>query len=148
MKVHMKKPCYFLRGKLDGLVFYHHPKVDASFARRHAEFKPNSSHERFSAIQRNLGRIQPSIGFVNDCKTYVFLFNLRRDTRGRKLCSWTNVFFKMMYGLRRMDPEIDLETITREEIIDERLPVRSVRDAIEAGILEYVKGGEMLETVI
>ena len=148
MKVHMKNPCFCLRGKLDGLVFYKHPKIDANLARKYKPCKPNSSHERFSAIQRNLGRIQPSAGFVNDCKTYVFLFNLRRETQGRKLCSWTNVFFKMMYGLRRLDPEIDLETITREEIIDEHLPVRSVRDAIEAGILEYVKGGELLESVI
>jgi hypothetical protein len=41
---------------------------------------------------------------------------------------------------KAMPVSVDLKTITREQIASQNLPCRTLRDAIEAGLLPMVEG--------
>jgi hypothetical protein len=58
--------------------------------------------------------------------------------------SWQNVYLTLMYALAKQNPAVDLLTITREQITSDNLPCKSVKDAIEAGLLREVNGYENL----
>jgi len=53
-----------------------------------------------------------------------------------------------MANMAKMNPEIDLKTITRQQIYQENLPCISVKNAVEAGILPPVKGYERMTALI
>jgi len=49
-----------------------------------------------------------------------------------------------MWMLARINPEVDLATLTRDDIFTLDLPCISVKRAVEAGLLPRVKGYETL----
>ena len=53
-----------------------------------------------------------------------------------------------MYNLPKVEPYIELEAITREQIEANNLPCRSVKRAVEAGLLPRVGGYEMLDRLM
>jgi hypothetical protein len=53
-----------------------------------------------------------------------------------------------MANMAKLYPEIDLKTITREQIYQENLPCISVKKAVEAGVLPQVNGYERMEALI
>ena len=53
------------------------------------------------------------------------------------------LFLKLMWAMAKMRG-LDLEFLTRETIESENLPCRSVKDAVEAGLLPMVKGYEWM----
>lgn len=46
---------------------------------------------------------------------------------------------KVMCATMKPYPDLDLKTLTREEIIAINLPCRSIYESINAGYLEYVR---------
>jgi len=48
--------------------------------------------------------------------------------------------------MKKIDPSLDLETISRAHIQYHDLPCRSVRRAVEAGLLPPVRGYEELDS--
>jgi hypothetical protein len=53
-----------------------------------------------------------------------------------------------MYALAKAMPEIDLGTLTREEIYQQDLPCISIKRAVEAGLLEKVDNYQRLDKPI
>jgi hypothetical protein len=63
-------------------------------------------------------------------------YNDNKDYAHKPMGSWNNAWLKLMFALQKAMPEtVDLKTITREQIYEQNLPCKTVKDAIEAGLL-------------
>jgi len=58
--------------------------------------------------------------------------------------SWVNLYMTLMSRLAKAYPAIDLKTLTRNDIIANDLPCKSVSAAVQAGLLSPVPGWEKL----
>jgi hypothetical protein len=147
------------QGKCDGLVYYYHPGLDKVVARRHVIPRASSSNARFGSIAANLKALAPSEGYKADLKVYMDLCARSAASPRRPRQNWMNAFTSLMWGLahsfsREGNPltgaggpgqtPIDLATLTREDIYANSLPCASVKQAVEAGLLEAVNGWELL----
>jgi len=83
-------------------------------------------------------RIAVSEGYKQDCREYVKRFNQKNRSKNKALSSWTNVFLKLMHNLLLRFPELDLTTLTREQMIEADLPCLTIARAVSAGLLDRV----------
>ena len=90
-------------------------------------------------------RIAVSDGYIDDCREYIRLFNQKFRRQGRAMSTWPNAYMKIMRALKKQYPEIDFMTLTREEVIEQSLPCKTVAAAVAAGYLEKVSGYEKLD---
>ena len=93
-------------------------------------------------------RIELSEGYLKDCREYIFQFNRKNRRQGRAMSTWPNVFMKVMRATMKSYPDLDLKTLTREEIIAKNLPCRSIYESINVGYLEKVRGYDKLNNVL
>ncbi len=62
--------------------------------------------------------------------------------------TWPNVFMKVMRATMKSYPDLDLKTLTREDIITMNLPCRSIYESISARYLEKVRDDDKLVNII
>ena len=151
MKVYFKNMLQAYRGTCDGLVYYYNPRLQRILVRPHVKPRPSAQTRRFAAIARNLKALAPSEAFKTDLAVYTDIYNRRLGSRRRPekiLSNWYNAFMVMMYALPQAETYIDLEAITRAQIEANDLPCRSVKRAVEAGLLEPVPGYELLDKLM
>ena len=136
-------------GMLDGLIYYRSRHTGKLYVRRCFTFKAHPRHAAYAAIQKNIFVIDPSQGYKADLKFYLLLYNQLPVADHKPLYSWSNLYVKLMFAMQTADPAgIDLATITREEINEHNLPCRTVKAAIEAGLLVPVSGYERFDREI
>lgn len=141
MKVKLKYHQKAYNGKLDGLVYYWHPRYKTLCARRLPEFyPPTAAKQRFSLQAKNLKALCPSPGYRSDLKAYLKLLQ-DKDIYPR-LNSWYPLFMILMTAFAARHPEYDLCTISREEIYSQELSCRSVKSAVEDFLIPHVSGYE------
>ena len=144
MKVIFKHLLQGYEGKADELVFYWDPRLQRILARRLPKVKISQHHLDFGATSRNLMAIRPSERYKDDLRTYAErTYNLPQFGGVRPL--WNNLYMQVMYGLKAMNPDLDLQTISRAYIELHDLPCRSVARAVDAGLLPPVRGYEDLD---
>ena len=151
MKVYFKNMLQAYRGKCDGLVYYYNPRLQRILVRPHVKPRPSVQTRRFASIAKNLKALAPSDAFKTDMSVYTDIHNRRVGSRQRPeriLSNWYNTFMVMMYALPKVETYIDLEAITRAQIEANDLPCRSVKRAVEAGLLEPVPGYELLDKLM
>ena len=151
MRAYFKNMLQAYRGTCDGLVYYYNPRLQRIIVRPHVKPRPSVQTRRFAAIATNLKRIAPSEAFIRDMTVYTDIYNRRQGSKRRPepiLSNWYNAFMKMMYALQASDPTVDLEFIERANIENLNLPCRSVKRAVEAGLLEAVPGYEVLDKLM
>jgi len=128
-------------GKLDGLIYYRSRHNGKLYVRRQWKFKHHPSHAPFAARMQNLKALAPSAGYLRDLKDYLPLYNRLPDNAGKELNCWNNLYVKLMFALENAFPDtVNLATLTREQIQVQNLPCRTVKTAVEAGLLPLVKG--------
>lgn len=144
MKVKLKFRQKAYNGKLDGLVYYWHPRYKTLCARRLPEFyQPTEAKHRFSLQAKNLKALSPSSGYRSDLKTYLKLLQ-DKDIYPR-LNSWYPLFIILMTAFATRHPEYDLTTLSREDIYSQQLSCRSVKCAVEDFLLPRVSGYEVFD---
>jgi hypothetical protein len=134
MKVQFKNLLKAYSGHCDGLVYYYNPLADKMVCRRYVKPRASQGNARFIKINRRLKEIFPSPEYLSDLKYYAALASDHTQH-----LNWRNVYLKMMFALQR-DFGIDLATITREQIFSQNLPCKSVKSAVDAGLLAPVVG--------
>lgn len=145
MKVFFKNMVMAYRGKCDGLVYYYNPRLNRMVARAHVKRRRTAQNDLFKAVSAQLKALAPAEGFKRDLATYVELYNRKAANFRHPLNNWYNAYTRMMWALAKKDPaNIDLTTISRESIYEQGLQCISVKRAVEAGLLEAVKGWEGL----
>jgi hypothetical protein len=145
MRTYFKNMIQAYRGKCDGLVYYFNPRLNRIICRAHVIPRESANSRRFARISRNLKALAPSDGYKADLAVYANLYNFQAGNFGRRLQNWYNAYTRLMWNLAKADPEtVDLETLTRAQILALDLPCVTVRRAVEAGLLEPVSGYELL----
>jgi hypothetical protein len=145
MKVVFKQMVSGYTGSVDGIIFYWDPRLQRILARSKPKVRINQNHIDFGKIAKNLMGIKPAERYKDDLRTYAErTWKLPEFGRIRPL--WNNLYLKIMYGLKKLDPSLDLETISRAQIQYHDLPCRSVRRSVEAGLLPPVRGYEELDS--
>ena len=138
MKVIFKNMLKAYSGHCDGLVYYYNPRLNRVICRRHVIPKATPQNARLKVVAARLKSLNISEDYITDLKFYAAII---RD-HGSHL-NWRNVYVKMMYAMEKRY-EIDLSTITREQVASLDLPCKSVRSAIDAGLLEPIVGYQRL----
>jgi len=145
MQVTFKNMLMSYTGKCDGIIYYYHPRYNRIYARRLPQFKPTVATERLGKISSQLKALKVSEGYRNDLKIYCQLYqSLHQEYR---YPCWSNMFTKIFWALAKTY-NVDLSSITRTQIEAEELPVRSVKEAVAAGLIPEVPGWEYLEQEI
>lgn len=137
MKVKLNHMLKSYSGACDGLVFYYHPILKRNFCRQHVKPKLSTANNRMAAISRNLKALSPSPGWQEDIDMYGRLLSSHNQQSGTNIVNWYGWYAKLMHRMAK-EMDVNLETLTRAEIISRDLPCRTVKAAIEAGLLEAV----------
>jgi len=108
----------------------------------HCQWRKRSFQCRFSVLKN------PNCVFVSklfeafkaDLKVYLLLHN---ELSRKPFHSWANLYMTLMSRLARHYPELDLKTLSRNDIFANDLPCKSVSAAVQAGLLSPVPGWEV-----
>jgi hypothetical protein len=143
MKTRFKYGLSCCTGTIDDLVLYYDKRSDRIYARRYCIPKASPENVRLAATTRNIFALEPSPAFKHDLKAYLLLYNNLKTTH-YPFRSWVTLFTHLMSRLAKSYPEIDLKTLTRNDIFVNDLPCKSVSRAVQAGLLSPVPGWEGL----
>ena len=147
MKVTLKAGLKGYSGKFDDMIYYYHPRLGRTLMRHKPEqVKPTLMNDTYRSVSKNLKALEISAAYKADFSTY--LSKLRDEQEDVHYISWYNLFIKMMWALQAADPEINLATLSRTQIEQDNLPCISVKAAVEAGLLQQVKGYKSLNALI
>ncbi len=144
MKVRFKNLIGGYTGQADDSVIYFHPGLNRYIIRRKANPVLNAGNNRFGAICKRISQLPLSPAYVEDFKVYHRLFNRVPPNRERQLPAWNNLWRKMMWNMQRIYG-IELSSISYADITQNQLPCRSVKAAVEAGLLPKVNGWESMD---
>jgi len=133
MKAYVKEGIKGFSGELDGMIYYYHPRLKRTLMRRKPKMPLQEQNIGYRSIARQLKDLEPSAEYRYDFKLYL---SQLRD----------RVFVKMMWAMQAKYPsQVDLKTITRQQILNQDLPCRSVKAAVEDGLLPGIPGWENLD---
>lgn len=149
MKVQFKHLIAGYTGKADGMVIYYNRALNRVLIRRQPKVKRGAHHDRFKAISQNIFGLAPSLQYREDLMRYAHELHKLKAYRYDGVVVWNNLYSRIMFNLAKKYPEtIDLATLTRAEIEADNLPCRSVRQAVEADLIPYVRGYESMTNVM
>ncbi len=148
MKVLFKNMINGYTGNADDYVMYFNRRLNKVIMRDKPVYKHHPAHPGFKAVMANFKALNPSQGYRDDCAQYVKEYNELVANSKPHIVTWTNLYQKIMWMMKRIMPELDLATLSREQIYTQELPCISVKRAVEAGLLPRVKGYEQLDNEI
>ena len=148
MKVRFKNNILSYSGKVDNLVFYWNQRLQRTVCRTYTPARLTEHNTAFGSVAKNLSRIELSPLFKEDLKVYVSLWNSRAKNTDNLYANWYNAYYKMMYALAKLHPAVNLATLTKDEIVANAYPCRTVAAAVNAGLLPTVTGYERLDSPI
>ncbi|MDD2230259.1 MAG: hypothetical protein PHY48_12710 [Candidatus Cloacimonetes bacterium] len=131
-------------GKLMDLVYYMDKTEGRVCARRYRYPRLTQENERVGRTSEQLFAILPSNAYKDNLRLYLMRYNCLKNTP-KPLRSWVNLYIHLMHNMAKAMPEVDLTTITREQIYAQDLPCISIKRAVEAGLLPEVSGYERME---
>lgn len=140
MKAFLKNQFKGYSGKMEGCVAYYHPVREVFLVRSLPVFVPNARTQKMHDIMVNLKQLNPSAAYKRDFKDYLFQYNQLEENRSRRLVCWSNIYLKLLYAMQKAVPNVDLLTLSRAQIEKEDLPCRTLKAAIDAGLLPRVEG--------
>lgn len=141
MKVKYSQRFKGFTGKSDGLIYYFDKKSGVTLARKEFTFQNHPGQPPFRSAQKQIYTIQPDKFYIYNLQDYLIAYNNLPQNELKPLRSWTNVYNKIMFAMQKALPgQVDLKTITREQIYDQNLPCKTLKAAIDAGLLPKVKG--------
>jgi len=141
MKAKVKVMLPGFTGNMDDLVIYRNRSGNKLFARKYVKIENHPGQAPFAAAQRAIYALQPSEGYKQNLRDYLIGYNRLPVNDGREAHSWNNLYNKLMFAMQSQ-MGIPLATITRQMIEEMELPCRSVKTAVEAGLLPMVKSCE------
>ncbi len=147
MKATVKEGLKGFSGKLDGAIYYYHPRLKRTLMRRAPEMPIQPQNIEYGNIAKQIKAIEPSQGYRNDFKMY--LMSLRDQDDSVTYPSWYSLYIKMLWAMQAKYPDtVSLKTITKAQIIAQNLPCKTVKAAVEAGLLIELPGYQNLNRSI
>ncbi len=148
MKARLKYGLGGYSGNLDGMVFYRERCSDMIIARRWVIPRYSAENERLGLSTKGILALQPSNEYKNDLRTYLLWYKSSKYVKSKPLRNWVNAYMHLMYNMAKAYPDIDLKSITRDDIFSLDLPCISVKRAVEAGLLPQVYNWESLNAIM
>ncbi len=149
MKVTFKNMVHGFTGTADEMIFYMSKRNGKIYARRKFKFKNHSGQPPFKQAQNQIYLIQPSQDFKYNLLDYILGYNDLPQNRLKQVFSWCHIYNKMMWAMQKAMPgQVDLKTITRQQIYDQNLPCKTLKAAIEFGLLPEVEGYQRWDSEI
>ena len=136
MKVKFSCPVKGLSGKKDELVFCYYKKSGVVIAREFVEQEITEHNHTIGSQAKNLSQFYHSVstGYFEDLMSYADRYNLETIGNSSNYNGFT-VLTKMMYSLKKNDPTVNLLTITPTDVVVNNLPITTIREAIDTGLL-------------
>ena len=134
-------------GKLDDLIYYRRRPGGKIYVRKQFKFENHPGQPGFASAQKAIYALKPSAGYQRNLKDYLILYNKLSGSTGNNAQAWTNIYNKLMFAMQKK-MQVQLKTIPREQITQSNLPCRTVKEAIEAGLLPEVKDYERFTNLI
>jgi hypothetical protein len=149
MKVKFIKGFSGLSGKMDELVLCIEKKSGACWVRDYVKPRETEHNHEVGNATRNMGVFKSAVssGYFNNLKDYADRYNLHTLGISKRLNSFTTLM-KALYILKDAVPEVDLLTITPEEVVANEYPLRTVKEAIEYGLLPSIPRCDDLDNFI
>lgn len=148
MKVKFRHAVKAFQGKFkaEGLVYCRYNDGALYLVRKYPRYTPSDHNHEMGNAARNMGKLFRSVSaeYKSDLKTYAALMNNYTDLSEKLPAHCYAHFTQMMWALKRKIPEINLATLTIDDILINEYPVRSVAEAMEAGLLPAIPEGMML----
>lgn len=149
MKVTFKNMLHGYTGKADDMIFYMDKRTGKMYARKSFKFKKHPGQPPFRKAQQQIYAINPSQNYKYDLHDYCLSYNELPENKENPIFTWAQMYNKLMWAMQKKMPEsVDLKTITREQIIAQNLPCKSVKATVEAGLLPVVEGYERWDKTI
>ncbi len=149
MKVRLDIPMRGLSGKTGRMIYYYDRRSGLTLARSSFTFKNHPQHPGFRQVQKQIYSIEPSQGYIYNLKDYISNYNFLPGNELQQIRTWTNLYNRIMYALQKALPgQVDLASITRQQIYDQDLPCKSVKTAVEAGLIPALEGYERWSNLI
>jgi len=141
MKATVKEGIKGFSGKLDGAVYYYHPRLKRTLMRKMPKMPVQAQNHLYRDVARQIKNLEPSSAYRNDFRSY--FTQLRERDENINLPSWYSLYVKMLWAIQAKYPaQVDLKTITKEQVHSQNLPCISVKAAIEDGLLPQIPGWE------
>lgn len=131
-------------GTIDDIIYYQRGANGRLYARKKPSAAIHSGNNIFSAAQRGIYAFNPSQGYRQNLADYMIGYNQLKATEDKPAQCWNNLYNKLMFAMQRT-MGIPLAQITRQMITDLGLPCSSVKAAVEAGLLPWVRGYERFD---
>ncbi len=138
-----------LSGRLGKLVFCIEKSSGACWTRYYVYPELTEHNHNIGSVGKNMSIIYHSanIGYIEDLKNYVDRYNLSGFGSNGRLRAFT-CFTKMLYNLKKSHESVNLKTLTIEQIMNDDLPVRSIKEAIDNQLLPAVSRYQELNVLI
>ena len=147
MKAVVRQGIKGFSGKLDGAIYYYHPGIKRTLMRKAPKMPVQAQNHEYRMISQQIKAIEPSEAYRHDFRMY--LNTLRDRDESLRLPSWYSLYIKMLWAMQAKYPQqVNLKTITKAQILEQQLPCRSVKCAVEAGLLPEVPGYQYLDREI
>ncbi len=139
MKVNLMKPFGAFSGKLDELVYYVDKFTGKGYARDYVVPKHSEQNTIIGNTTRHLSQYYKDLSpdYLCDLRNYADRLNVMLMGHGTRL-NGPSMNMKLMYMLKKALPGIDLQTITPQEVFDNDLPVKTIKEAVETGLIPMV----------
>ncbi len=146
MKAEYRRSMRFVSGKAGGFVHTKIKKGRKAVIRSFVQQELGEHNHHFGMVKKNIAAIwsECSAGFKNDLKSYT---GQRKEFySGEEIPVYSNYahFISFLYRFRKENPEIDLATVSKDELVNAGIPT-NVKDIIDQGFLPPVpEKGELV----
>ena len=142
MKVTFKYGIGAFIGKIDNAVFWAQKSKLASLMRKFTYPKITTHNKKIGAIAKNLGVLWRHLdsGYHKDFKTYTDRYYVQYGTEGlydparSSYAFWTHA----IWSWAKEHTNVDLETLTYEDLVVTGTQIKTVKDAIKYGYLRPI----------
>jgi hypothetical protein len=134
----------------ENLVYYEYNDGDLVIARTLPKREITERNHTFGAITKHLHELYASVSpeYKLDMSNYAILHSRLPATSHKLQASGSALFTGMMWKLKKQNPDIDLTTIQRDDIRKQGYPIRTILEAMNAGMLLEIPEASMLDRKI
>ncbi len=107
-------------------------------------------NHKFGKITKNLHVLFESLSteYKRDLANYALALQSTHPSKDKIAIRAYGLFSRMMWSLKKQHPEIDLATLTREDILQNGYLVRTIVEAMQNGLLLEIEEASMLTHVM
>jgi hypothetical protein len=140
MKTKLNASFKAMSGRLGKLVYCCDKDGNVCWVREYSYPEITEHNHEIGDIGKNLGKYKKAVStpYLTDLKDYIDRYRHSPNCTSGYI-NYASMLTKMMYALKKAGYPVDLYTVTPQVVVDNAFPVRTVKEAIENGLIPMVK---------